>query len=359
MVGGLPWPAWPVRQPRSWRLIDCFASPLTAWLRCRERLALFYTTPPPFARGSYDAPPAAACQTDFNPRDRSGIADHTDICRNDRPGGPRYAPFGDAPGQFPVRPRRRYTKPSRSRDKLAVLVLNEHTDRYLKAKDAAYTCNRHRSWRPTLTGPAIFNTTCSSDSRRLLIVTALGPSVDPVEVHASPHDLADIQTNCSRPRTRKSGRSERRRYDWLFPRRFANRVERPNCWFVSAYMDPWGATPLRISTLVNRCRTETSHCGRREPASAALPAVLGRAGHGGRLRRPILTQADPAQAKDRRRPIDIALRRSVNGVPATTCGPTSDRSVPPRQTPTRAASAQRRGELRGDRKSKAAVEITS
>ncbi len=208
---------------------------------------------------------AAACQTDLpNPRDRSGIARQVShmLAMIDR-AVLGYAPF------FPVRlvafPEFAHAAPiyptaAELLDRLAVPIPNEHTDRYhAKARalnvyiqtgsflecDPRYPC-------------AVFNTTCLIGPNGLLArYRKVNPWI-PWEVHASPHDLPGYAEDLFPVTETEIGQlGAATCYDWLFPEcirqlalKGAEVLVR-----VSAYMDPWGATPpMDWWTLINRCR---------------------------------------------------------------------------------------------------------
>jgi predicted amidohydrolase len=148
------------------------------------------------------------------------------------------------------------------RDKLAVELPNDETDRY-----AAF-CRGHGVFVQTGTfleadrrwPEAVFNTTCLIGPDGLLAKYRKVNPWLPWELHASPHDLLGrgytdplfpvTETEIGRLGTAIC-------YDWLFPEAIralalggAEVLIR-----VSAYMDPWGATPpLDWWSLFNRAR---------------------------------------------------------------------------------------------------------
>jgi predicted amidohydrolase len=208
---------------------------------------------------------AAACQTDLaNPRDRSGIAAHTShmLAMIDR-AVVGYGPFGDV--RLVVFPEFAHAAPIYDTvpellDKLAVAIPNEHTDRYWKrAKErrifiqTGSFLERDERW-----PGVVFNTTCLIGPDGLLYRYRKTHPWIPWEVHASPHDLpgyADEMFPVAETEIGNIGCAIC--YDWLFPegiRQLAlNGAEL--LLRVSAYMDPWGATPpMDWWTLVNRCR---------------------------------------------------------------------------------------------------------
>ena len=208
---------------------------------------------------------AAACQTDFpNPRDRAGIADHTSkmLGMIDQ-AVIGYAPFGDV--RLVAFPEFAHAAPiyetvAELSDKLGVPIPNEHTDRYAKKAKERRVYIQTGSFLETDTRwpGVVFNTTCLIGPEGLLYrYRKVNPWI-PWEVHASPHDLpgyadklfpvAETEIGCIGTAIC---------YDWLFPEAIrqlalngAELLVR-----VSAYMDPWGATPpMDWWTLVNRCR---------------------------------------------------------------------------------------------------------
>ena len=208
---------------------------------------------------------AAACQTDFaNPKDRTGIAAHVShmLAMIDR-AVVGYAPFFDV--KLVVFPEFAHAAPfyetvEELRDKLAVPLPNEHTDRYLqKAKQYGVHLQTGTFLEVDSRYPgAVFNTTCLIGPDGLLSKYRKVHPWIPWEVHASPHDLPDYRENPFPVVETPLGRlGVAICYDWLFPEAIrqlalqgAEVLIR-----VSAYMDPWGATPpMDWWTLVNRCR---------------------------------------------------------------------------------------------------------
>ena len=146
------------------------------------------------------------------------------------------------------------------RQRLAVEVPNEHTDAY-QALAAKYGCliqtgsfiETDSDWPDVL-----FNTTCLVGADGVLSkYRKVNPWI-PWELHASPHDL-DGYTDDPFPvvDTELGKLGVAICYDWLFPETIrqlafqgAEVLIR-----VSAYMDPWGATPpMDWWTLFNRAR---------------------------------------------------------------------------------------------------------
>ncbi len=208
---------------------------------------------------------AAACQTAFEcPADRSAIAERTarmcDIAEQTITG---YEPFFDvrllAFPEFahaaPI-----YDSVRKLRERLAVPVPNEHTDRY------AAVAKKHGCYIQTGTfleadadwPDAVFNTTVLVGPGGVLSKYRKTNPWIPWELSASPHDVCEsgaapfpvVETEIGRLGVAIC-------YDWLFPETIrqityngAEVILR-----VSAYMDPWGATPpMDWWTLFNRAR---------------------------------------------------------------------------------------------------------
>jgi predicted amidohydrolase len=208
---------------------------------------------------------AAACQTDFpNPADRSGIPDRVSrmLATIDR-AVIGYAPFGDV--KLVVFPEFAHAAPiyetvGELADKLAVPVPNEHIDRYhKKAKERGVYVQTGTFLEADPAYPgAVFNTTCLIGPEGLRYKYRKVHPWVPWEVHASPHDLpgyAEPFFPVAETEIGVIGCAIC--YDWLFPEAIrelalqgAEVLVR-----VSAYMDPWGATPpMDWWTVVNRCR---------------------------------------------------------------------------------------------------------
>ena len=208
---------------------------------------------------------AAACQTDFpNPVDRSGIADHVGhmLTMVER-AVVGYGPFGDV--RLVAFPEFGHAAPiyetvEELADKLAVPIPNEHTERYhrvarrlgvyIQTATFLEADPRHRGH--------VFNTTCLIGPDGLLYRYRKVHPWIPWEIHASPHDLpAYSEPLFPVAETEIGNIGAAICYDWIFPEAIrelalagAEVLVR-----VSAYMDPWGATPpLDWWTVVNRCR---------------------------------------------------------------------------------------------------------
>jgi predicted amidohydrolase len=208
---------------------------------------------------------AAACQTDFeNPRDRSGIAAHVGhmLGMIDR-AVVGYRPFGDVrlivfPEFAHAAPI--YTTADELHRLLALPIPNEHTDRYYrKAKELGVYIQTGSFLESDTRFPGhVFNTTCLIGPEGILYrYRKVNPWI-PWEVHTSPHDLPDYPDPLFPvARTEIGVLGTAICYDWLFPEAIrelalqgAEVLIR-----VSAYMDPWGATPpMDWWTVVNRCR---------------------------------------------------------------------------------------------------------
>ena len=208
---------------------------------------------------------AAACQTDLaNPQRREGIGRQVGhmLAMIDR-AVVGYAPF------FPVRlvafPEFGHAAPiyptvEELLDRLAVPIPNQHTDRYqLKAKEHDIYIQTASFLEKDDRYPGqVFNTTCLIGPDGLLTRYRKVHPWIPWEVHASPHDLPGYSEEMFPVAETEIGRlGVATCYDWLFPEAIrqlalagAEVLVR-----ISAYMDPWGATPpMDWWTVVNRCR---------------------------------------------------------------------------------------------------------
>jgi predicted amidohydrolase len=208
---------------------------------------------------------AAACQTDLpNPRHRSEIADRVShLLGMIERAVVGYAPFGDV--RLLAFPEFAHAAPiyltvEELIDQLAVPIPNEHTDRYQAA------ARKHRVYiqtgsflevDPRYPGH-VFNTTCLIGPEGLRYRYRKTHPWIPWEVHASPHDIPGYAEPLFPVADTEIGRiGTAICYDWLFPEAIrqlalngAEILVR-----VSAYMDPWGATPpMDWWTLINRCR---------------------------------------------------------------------------------------------------------
>jgi formamidase len=208
---------------------------------------------------------AAACQTDFDcPASRDEIAERTSrMCAIAEQTIVGYEPFHDvrllAFPEFahaaPI-----YDSVAKLRDRLAVPLPNEHTDRYQRL------CRNYGCYIQTGSfleadpdyPDVVFNTTVLVGPDGVLTkYRKVNPWI-PWELHASPHDLPDYGEEAFPVADTELGRlGVAICYDWLFPEAIrqiafngAEVIIR-----VSAYMDPWGATPpMDWWTLFNRAR---------------------------------------------------------------------------------------------------------
>ena len=207
----------------------------------------------------------AACQTDFPcPVRRDEIPSRVDrmLAMID------HAVLGYGP-YFPVKlivfPEFAHAAPihatsAKLRQHLALPIPNEHTERYVeKARelDVYIQTGTFLEADPAWPG-AVFNTTCLIGPQGVLSrYRKVNPWV-PWEVHASPHDLPGYSDELFPVVATPIGKlGVAICYDWFFPESIrqlaaggAEVLIR-----VSAYMDPWGATPpMDWWTLINRCR---------------------------------------------------------------------------------------------------------
>ncbi len=208
---------------------------------------------------------AAACQTDCpNPVDRSGIASAVNrmLATIDR-AVLGYEPFMTV--RLVVFPEFAHAAPiyptaEELYDKLAVTIPNEHTERYhRKAREHGIYIQTGSFLERAEKYPGhVFNTTCLIGPDGLLTRYRKVHPWIPWEVHTSPHDLPGYDEPLFPVADTEIGRlGAATCYDWLFPEAIrqlalggAEVLLR-----VSAYMDPWGATPpLDWWTLINRCR---------------------------------------------------------------------------------------------------------
>jgi predicted amidohydrolase len=208
---------------------------------------------------------AAACQTDLvNPLDRAAMRANTDRMLSMADSAVAgSAPF--LPVRLIVFPEFAHAAPvfptvGELRDKLAVPIPNEHTERLAdKAREhGVYIQSGSMIEADPKYPDAIFNTTCLIGPEGLVFkYRKVNPWI-PYEVHSSPHDIEGYDEPLFPVAETPIGRLGCAIcYDWIFPeaiRQLAmNGAE--VLIRVSAYMDPWGATePMNWWTLVNRCR---------------------------------------------------------------------------------------------------------
>lgn len=208
---------------------------------------------------------AACCQTDFpSPKSRDEIGTRVDrMLEMIDSAVLGYEPFFAvrliAFPEFAHSPPVYFTVPE-LRERLAVPVPNEHTDRY------AGRAKHHGIWIQTGTfieadpayPDAVFNTTCLIGPAGIVAKYRKTHPWVPWEVHASPHDLPSYAEDPFPVVETELGRlGVAICYDWLFPEAIRQLALRGAEVLirVSAYMDPWGtASPLDWWTVVNRCR---------------------------------------------------------------------------------------------------------
>ena len=208
---------------------------------------------------------AAACQTDLaNPLDRAQMGANTDrmlamidaAVAGSAPFLPvRLVVFPEFAHAAPV-----YPTLQQLRDRLAVPIPNEHTDRLqAKAREHDIYIQSGSMLEADAHWPGVvFNTTCLIGAQGILYkYRKVNPWI-PYEVHSSPHELDGYVDPLFPVADTPIGRIGCAIcYDWLFPEAIrqlaANGAE--VLLRVSAYMDPWGATePMNWWTIVNRCR---------------------------------------------------------------------------------------------------------
>lgn len=208
---------------------------------------------------------AAACQTDLPcPRHRDEIPGRVQhlLGMIDR-AVVGYGPFFDV--KLVVFPEFAHAAPiyetaDELADKLALPIPNEQTDRYAaKARERGVYIQTGTFLEVDRRWPGVvFNTTCLIGPDGLLSrYRKVNPWL-PWEVHASPHDLPGYDEPMFPVVETEIGRlGAAICYDWLFPEAIralalggAEVLLR-----VSAYMDPWGASPpMDWWTLFNRAR---------------------------------------------------------------------------------------------------------
>ena len=208
---------------------------------------------------------AAACQTDLPcPRHRREIADRvTSLLTMVDQAVVGYGPFFDVKlVAFPEFAHAAPVYETRAElfDKLAVPIPSEHTDRYAaKARERGVYIQTGTFLEADSRWPgSVFNTTCLIGPDGLLSKYRKVNPWLPWEVHTSPHDLPGYP-DAMFPvvETEIGNLGAAICYDWLFPEAIralalggAEVLIR-----VSAYMDPWGATPpMDWWTLINRAR---------------------------------------------------------------------------------------------------------
>ena len=208
---------------------------------------------------------AAACQTDFPcPADRREIRTHVDrMLEMIDQTVVGYRPFGcikllafpEFAHAAPI-----YEDLPTLRRRLAVPIPNEHTQRYqAKAADLEVYIQTSTFLEADDRWPdAVFNTTCLIGPGGILTKYRKVHPWTPWELHASPADLDGYDQPLFPVADTPIGKiGVAVCYDWLFPEAIrqiaANGAEL--IIRVSAYMDPWGATPpMDWWPLVNRTR---------------------------------------------------------------------------------------------------------
>jgi predicted amidohydrolase len=145
-------------------------------------------------------------------------------------------------------------------DRLAVPIPNEHTDRYCQvAKQCGcYVQTGTFLERDDNYPEVVFNTTCLIGPQGILSkYRKINPWIS-WELHASPHDVPEYSEDPFPVVDTELGRlGVAICYDWLFPEtiRQISFAGAEVLIRVSAYMDPWGATPpMDWWTLFNRAR---------------------------------------------------------------------------------------------------------
>jgi predicted amidohydrolase len=208
---------------------------------------------------------AAAVQTDLpNPTGRQALPERVSLLleRIDQV-VLGYTPFGDV--RLIVFPEFAHMAPiyptvEQLLERLAVPVPNEQTDRYVRKarQHGVYIqTGTFLEMDPRYPG-CVFNTTCLIGPEGLLAKYRKVHPWLPWEVHASPHDIPGYAEPLFPVVATEIGMLGCAIcYDWLFPEAIRElAVQGAEVLIrVSAYMDPWGATPpMDWWTLVNRCR---------------------------------------------------------------------------------------------------------
>jgi len=231
------------------------------WLRL-ARVVTIQTSEPAEMSDLYYA---ACCQTDFPcATERSQIAERTRrMCAMIEQTIVGYEPFFDvrllAFPEFahaaPI-----YDSVPKLLDRLAVEIPNEHTDRYAQlAKQYGCFIQTGSFIETSRSYPeVVWNTTCLIGPTGILSsYRKVNPWI-PWELHASPHDVVGYNDPLFPVVTTEIGKlGVAICYDWLFPETIRQMAldGAEIAIRVSAYMDPWGATPpLDWWTLFNRAR---------------------------------------------------------------------------------------------------------
>jgi predicted amidohydrolase len=208
---------------------------------------------------------AAACQTDLaNPVRRPEMRANTDrmlamiddALLGAKPFLPvRLVVFPEFAHSAPV-----FESVAELREKLAVPIPNEHTDRVAATakKEGIYVQTGSMIEDDPKYPGVVFNATCLVGPEGTLYKYRKVNTWIPFEIQTSPHDLPGYAEPLFPVAETPIGRIGCAIcYDWLFPEAMrqlaANGAE--VLVRVSAYMDPWGATePMDWWTVVNRCR---------------------------------------------------------------------------------------------------------
>ncbi len=146
------------------------------------------------------------------------------------------------------------------RDRLAMPIPNEHTDRYqrLAQKHGVFIQTGTFIERDENYPDTLFNTTCLIGPAGILAKYRKTHPWVPWELHASPHDIpAYSEEPFPVVETEIGHIGCAICYDWLFPEAIRQLALKGAEILVrvSAYMCPWGtAEPLEWWTLMNRCR---------------------------------------------------------------------------------------------------------
>jgi predicted amidohydrolase len=207
----------------------------------------------------------ALCQTDLpNPASRDGIVRQVNhmLVMIDRAVGGYEPVFGVRLVVFPEFGHAAPIYPTVEEllDRLAVTIPNEHTDRYQqKARELGiYIQTASFLERDERYPGHVFNTTCLIGPDGILSRYRKVHPWIPWEVHASPHDVSGYtQELFPVVQTEIGCLGAATCYDWLFPEAIRQLALKGAEVLVrvSAYMDPWGATPpMDWWTVVNRCR---------------------------------------------------------------------------------------------------------
>src|SRR5262245_50611518 len=208
---------------------------------------------------------AAACQTDLpNPVGRAEMRANTDrmlAMIDDALLGAK--PF--LPVRLVVFPEFAHSAPvfetvAELREKLAVPIPNDHTDRLVaRAKqEGIYIQSGSMIETDPKYPDVVFNATCLVVPEGILYKYGKVNPWIPFEVQSSPHDIPEYAEPLFPVADTPIGKIGCAIcYDWIFPealRQLASNGAEVLV-RVSAYMDPWGATePMDWWTVVNRCR---------------------------------------------------------------------------------------------------------